>query len=149
MCVVLILIIRLNEGRKLNAHFYLFNYDINSVKFCKPDLTQHDSFEPVKLVYNWKIMTKTRHDWVGQGDPLWKKFKIDEQMVCVQSRIHPGKWDAQNSLGFWDTNGSFNLGQTTRPSDGQKKKKRENLPNCRLCCPGWSQAKTERKRKER
>ena len=28
-------------------------------------------------------------------------------------------------MGFWDTNGSPNVGQTTRPSDGQQKK---NLP---------------------
>ena len=25
-------------------------------------------------------------------------------MVYAQPRIHPGKWDAQISLGFWDTN---------------------------------------------
>ena len=31
----------------------------------------------------------------------------------------------QNSLGFWDTNGSPNLGQMTRSSDSQQKKKRE------------------------
>ena len=30
-----------------------------------------------------------------------------------------------------------------------KKKKEENLPNCGLCCSGWPQGKTERKRKER
>ena len=32
--------------------------------------------------------------------------------------------DAQNFLEFWDTNGSNNLGQTTRPIDSLKKKKR-------------------------
>ena len=46
-----------------------------------------------------------------------------EQMVLAQPRIHPKKWDAWNSLGFWDTNGSFNFSQTTRPSISQKKKK--------------------------
>ena len=35
------------------------------------------------------------------------------------------KWDAENSLGFFDTNRSSNLGQTTRSSDSHKKKKRE------------------------
>ena len=28
-------------------------------------------------------------------------------------------------------------------------KKKENLLNSRLCCPGWSQGKTEGKQKER
>ena len=44
-------------------------------------------------------------------------------MVYAQIRIHPGKWDAQTSLGFWDTNRSPNLGQTTRPSNKQQKKR--------------------------
>ena len=44
-------------------------------------------------------------------------------MVNPQPRIHPKKWDAQNSLGFCDINRSPNLGQTTRPSDRQQKKR--------------------------
>ena len=47
-----------------------------------------------------------------------------KQIVFAQPWIHPGKWDAQNSLGFSDTNGSSSLGQTTRPSDCQQKKTR-------------------------
>ena len=35
-----------------------------------------------------------------------------EEMVFAQPIICPGEWDAQNPLGFWDTNGSPNLGQT-------------------------------------
>ena len=31
----------------------------------------------------------------------------------------------------------------------KKKKKKENLQNCRFCCPGWPQNKTERMWKER
>ena len=46
-------------------------------------------------------------------------------MVYAQLKIRPRKWDAQNPLGFWDTNGSSNLGQTTRPCDSQKKKKKK------------------------
>ena len=30
----------------------------------------------------------------------------------------------------------------------KKEKEKENLQNCRLCCPGWSQNKTERMWKE-
>ena len=62
-------------------------------------------------------------------------------------------------MGFWHTNGSPNLGQKTKPYNNKQKKKkkkkkrerereRENLQNCRLCCPGWSLNKTERKLKE-
>ena len=43
-------------------------------------------------------------------------------MVYGQPGIRPEEWDAQPSLRFWDTNGSPNLGQTTRHSDSQQKK---------------------------
>ena len=89
---------------------------------------------------------KTRHDWVGKVIhwELCKKFKFG------QTGFHPEEWDVQNSLGFWYTNGWPNLGKTTRPSDRhRKKKKRKNLPNCDLYCPGRPQSKIERKRKER
>ena len=45
-------------------------------------------------------------------------------MVCAQPKIRPEKWDAPTSLGFWVTNRSSNLGQTTRPSDSQQKRKK-------------------------
>ena len=51
-----------------------------------------------------------------------------EHAVDTELRIHPGEWDTQTSLEFWNKNGSPNLGQTTRPSDikkERKKKKRE------------------------
>ena len=47
--------------------------------------------------------------------------------------------NAQTSLGFWNTNGSLNLGQTTISSDCQQNK--QNLPNSRLCRSGWPQIK--------
>ena len=50
---------------------------------------------------------------------------IYAQMVYAQSRICPGEKDAQISLRLWDTNGSPNLGQTTRQSDSQQKKKKK------------------------
>ena len=67
-----------------------------------------------------------------------------EQMLYAQPRICPGEWDSQTSLGFWDTNGSPNLSQTTLPSNNQQEK--ENLPKCGICCPGWPQS-TWKKRK--
>ena len=66
---------------------------------------------------------KTRHDLVGEGDPLGTVQEIEiwpyEYVVHAQPRIRPGEWDEQISLGFWDTNGSSNLGQTTIPRDCQ------------------------------
>ena len=47
------------------------------------------------------------------------------QMVCAQTKIHPGEWDAQNSQGFCDTNRSSNPVPKMRPSDSHPK--RENL----------------------
>ena len=43
-------------------------------------------------------------------------------MVYLQTSIRPGKSDAKNSQGFWDTNKSPNPEQKTRPSDNNKKK---------------------------
>ena len=50
-------------------------------------------------------------------------------------------------MGFWDTNGSSNLGQATRASDSQQKKKK--LPNSEFSHFGEPQGKTEGKRKQR
>ena len=44
-------------------------------------------------------------------------------MVYAQPSIHPGKWNAQTSLGFWDTNRSPDLGQITRPYNNQQKRR--------------------------
>ena len=41
-------------------------------------------------------------------------------MIYAKPRIRPRKWDVENSLRFWDINGSSNLGQTTK----NNKKKR-------------------------
>ena len=70
----------------------------------------------------------------------------NEQMVSVQPGIRPGEWDAQNSLLFWDTNGSPYLSQTTRPSGSQQKKKR----TCRIedFAILADDSKIKRKRKE-
>ena len=48
-------------------------------------------------------------------------------MVCTQHRIRPRKWDEQNSLGFWDTDGSTNLGQTTIRSDSQQHQHQQQI----------------------
>ncbi len=48
-------------------------------------------------------------------------------MVHAQPRICPGEWDAQIPLGFWDTNGSPNLGQTTKLYNDRQKKKKNKI----------------------
>ena len=45
-------------------------------------------------------------------------------IIIIIIIIHLRKWDALNSLGFSDTNGSSNFGQTTRLTVCQEKKKR-------------------------
>ena len=46
-------------------------------------------------------------------------------MLYARPRISPRKWDAHNSLGFWDTNGSLSIGQPTRSSDNKKRQKKK------------------------
>ena len=50
-------------------------------------------------------------------------------MVYAQPRLYTGEWDATTSLWFWDTNGSPNLDQATRPYNNnnhqQQQQKRE------------------------
>ena len=52
------------------------------------------------------------------------------QMVYAQTRVvHTGEWDAQNRLGFWDTNRSLNLSYKTRPNDCLQKKRTGQIVN--------------------
>ena len=66
-----------------------------------------------------------------------------QKNIYPQLRFCPGEWDAQISLGFWDTNVSPN-----RP-DLIIINKKEYLKNCGLCCPNWRQNKVERKWKKK
>ena len=91
---------------------------------------------------------KTRHDWMGKAIhwELYKKLKFDLRTnEHAQPSICPGEWEAQTPLEFRDTNISPNLNQTTRPCDSQQKKKKENPPNCGLCCSGWPLSNIEKK----
>ena len=42
-------------------------------------------------------------------------------MIYAQTRIRPGKWDAQIFIGFWDINGLPDPGHTARLSNNQQK----------------------------
>ena len=66
---------------------------------------------------------------------LCKKFKFDHTnkwYIHNPEFVRPGKWDAQNSMGFWGTNGSSNLSKTTRTSDRQKRRKKKDKESAKL-----------------
>ena len=67
-------------------------------------------------------------------------------MIYAQPRICPREWYVQTTIGFWNTNGSPNLGQTTRSHHNRQKK--GNLENCELCSPGKPQSENKRMWKE-
>ena len=58
---------------------------------------------------------------------LSKKFKVDHmnKEYKYSPESVPREKDSKYSLRFWDTNGSPNLGQTTRPSDSQQSKENQ------------------------
>ena len=93
---------------------------------------------------------KTRHNWLGEviRRELCKKLKFDltNKWYMHNPESFLWKWDTQTPLRFWDTNGSPNFDQTTKPHNNQHK--RENLQNCGLSCPNRPQSKIERKQKE-
>ena len=52
-----------------------------------------------------------------------------EHVVYAQPRICSGEWDIESSLGFWDTNRSPTLSQTTRYVILNNTKEKEKWPN--------------------
>ena len=71
---------------------------------------------------------------------LCKKFKFDHTNKrlmhnpesVLENETHKLQWDFEIRTDRL----------TTRPSDSQKKKKKENQPNSELCRSGWQQSKT-------
>ena len=63
-----------------------------------------------------------------------------------QPRICSGEWDAQAPLGFWDTNGLPNLGQTTGLHNNQQKKRTCRLVN--FVAPADHRVKLKESKKE-
>ena len=57
-------------------------------------------------------------------------FYYPTYILYEQFRIYPGKYDAQIPLGFWDINGSPNIGQTTRPHSNQQQQQKKRT--CRI-----------------
>ena len=92
---------------------------------------------------------KTRHNWVGKVIhwEMCKKFNFD----------HTNKWYMHNLAAvlendiyklLWDVDVLTDHLISARRPDLIIINKKENLQNCRLCCPGWLQNKTERMWKE-
>ena len=82
---------------------------------------------------------KSRYDWVDKVIhwKMCKKFKFD----------HTNKWYMHNPAAVLKNNTHKLLWDFDRRPDLiiiNKKKKKENLQNCGLCCPSWPQNKTER-----
>ena len=64
-------------------------------------------------------------------------------------KIRPEQWDVQTSLGFWDTNGSPNLGQTTRPYNYQPpppKKRTCRIVDFAVLADHWVKLKVREKK---
>ena len=110
---------------------------------CRDETINYIISKCCKLVQKRKRLNTTGWAKYSTGNCARSLNLINEQMVYAQPRIHT----AQKCLGFWHTNRSSNLSQTTRPRDSWQNE--ENQPYCGLNRSGWSQGKNERKRKER
>ena len=87
--------------------------------------------------------SKARHDWVG---------KVIHWEMCRKFQFDPtNKWYMHNPHKLlWNFNiQTDHLIPARRPDLIIINKKKENRQNCRLCCPGGSQNKSEGKWKER
>ena len=82
---------------------------------CERHICTEFNPSPVKAI-PWYLRPDAPFPWLTAGS------------ICYTggiSTIHIGEWDAETFLGFWYTNRSHNLGQTSRPGDSQQEQKRE------------------------
>ena len=93
---------------------------------------------------------KTRNDGVGKVIhwELYKKFKCDHTNKWYMLNPESVQENETHKL-IWDFDILMDHLISTRRSDLVMINKKENLQNCGLCCPGRSQSKIERKRKEK
>ena len=69
-----------------------------------------------------------------------KTYSVDFEKACFNNNINNNsdfdtqtyQCDTQMPTGYWHTNGSPNMGPTTRLYNNQPKKKKKNLQNCRI-----------------
>ena len=89
---------------------------------------------------------KVRHDWVGKlvHGEMCKKFKFDHANKWYMHNPTPVLENDTHKL-LWDFDIQTDyLISARRPDLMIINKKKENLQNFRLCCPGRPQNKTER-----
>ena len=94
---------------------------------------------------------KVRHDWVGKVIhwEMCKKFRFDHASKWYMHNPAPVLENNTHKL-LWDLDIQTDyIISARRPDLKIINKKKENLQNCRLCCPGRPQNKTERMGKER
>ena len=90
---------------------------------------------------------KARHDWVSKVIPweMCRKFQFDHTNKWYMHNAAPVLENDTHKL-LWDFNiQTGHLIQARRPDLIIINKKKENLQNCRLCCPAGPQNKSERK----
>ena len=100
-----------------------------------------------KLAQEYKV----RHDWVGKVIywEMCKKFKFDLTNKWYMHNQAPVlENDTHKLLRDFDIQ-TNHLISARRPDHIIINKKKKNLQNCRLCCPGGPQNKTERMWKEK
>ena len=68
------------------------------------------------VCYGHTKLNHGNHENLESGIEIWPY----EQMLYAQFRISPGKLDIQTPQGFWHSNKSPNLGQTTRNHHNQQ-----------------------------
>ena len=96
---------------------------------------------------------KARHDWVGKVIhwEMCRKFQFDHTNKWYMHKPAPVLENDSHKL-LWNFNiQTDHLIPTRRPDRiiiNNNKKKKENLQNCRLCCSGGPQNKSEGKGKE-
>ena len=71
---------------------------------------QQEPWRP-KETYSQSSVETTTYNWWEENAKIWSYYQI----LHAESRNSPRKWDAEDSLGFWDTNLSASHDQTTRP----------------------------------
>ena len=96
---------------------------------------------------------KARHNWVSKVIhwEMCKKFKFDHANKCYMLNPAPILENDTHKL-LWDFDIQTDHLISSRRPDLiiiNQKKKKENLQNCRICCPGRPPNKTERTWKER
>ena len=98
---------------------------------------------------------KTRHDWVDKVIhwELRRKFEFDytnkwcmhKPIFVLENETRKLHWVFEIQTDHLISARRLDLIIVNKK---KKKKGKENLLNCELCCPGWPQSKIERKRKE-